>query len=136
MSIESQLAEVAEALRENSELLRGLTAKAKTSDTGRSSGSSDSDEKETRSRKPRETKVKAPTAKELGTMTTSFLDVSDEDDYNSRKSIIKKILDKFNAEKMSLIDEEKDRIEAAALLQVAIDGGNPFKSSRRDDDMA
>jgi hypothetical protein len=136
MSIETLLADVADALRENSELLRGLTSKAKagTADSGKTSRASDEGDEDKPSKRTRTTKPKVPTSKEIGTATSSWLEVDDEGEYNHRKNIIKKILEKFEAPKMSEIAEE-DRAEAMALLQLGIDGKDPFpKKSRRDDD--
>lgn len=134
MSIEKALAEVAEALRENSELLKGLTASAKTG--AAKTTAKDKDEGEGDGDKPkrtRTTKPKVPTAKELSTATTNWLEVDDEDEYERRKGIVKKIVAKFDAAKMSEV-EEGDRAEALDLLNQAIDGKNPFKKSRDEDD--
>lgn len=136
MSIEKALADVAEALRENSELLKGLTASAKSGGTAKATTKAkdeDGDgegEKTTRKRTP---KPKVPTAKELSTATTNWLEVDDEDEYERRKGIVKKIVAKFDAAKMSEV-EEGDRAEALELLNQAIDGKNPFKKARDEDD--
>ena len=135
MSIEKALADVAEALRENSELLKGLTASAKSGGAAASSKSSskDKEDDEEKPKRTRATKPKVPTAKELSTATTNWLEVDDEDEYERRKGIVKKIVAKFEAAKMSEV-EEGDRAEALELLNQAIDGKNPFKKARDEDD--
>ena len=139
MSIEKALAELTEAVRENNELLSGLTAKAKAETSGKKAPAKGEDEgdDEEKPKRTRTTKPKIPTAKDLSTATTKFLEIEDEDEYNSSKAIIKKIIDKFDAAKMSEI-EEGDRAEAMDLLNIAISGKDPFKKtrSRDDDDMA
>ena len=136
MSIEKALADVAEALRENSELLKGLTASAKSGGTAKAATKTkdeDGDGDGEKTTRKRTTKPKVPTAKELSTATTNWLEVDDEDEYERRKSIVKKIVAKFDAAKMSEV-EEGDRAEALELLNQAIDGKNPFKKARDEDD--
>lgn len=136
MSIEKALADVAEALRENSELLKGLTASAKSGGTAKATTKAkdeDGDGEGEKTTRKRTTKPKVPTAKELSTATTNWLEVDDEDEYERRKSIVKKIVAKFDAAKMSEV-EEGDRAEALELLNQAIDGKNPFKKARDEDD--
>lgn len=136
MSIEKALADVAEALRENSELLKGLTASAKSGGTTKATTKAkdeDGDGEGEKTTRKRTTKPKVPTAKELSTATTNWLEVDDEDEYERRKGIVKKIVAKFDAAKMSEV-EEGDRAEALELLNQAIDGKNPFKKARDEDD--
>lgn len=136
MSIEKALADVAEALRENSELLKGLTASAKSGGTAKATTKAkdeDGDGEGEKTTRKRTTKPKVPTAKELSTATTNWLEVDDEDEYERRKGIVKKIVAKFDAVKMSEV-EEGDRAEALELLNQAIDGKNPFKKARDEDD--
>ena len=136
MSIEKALADVAEALRENSELLKGLTASAKSGGTAKAATKTkdeDGDGDGEKTTRKRTTKPKVPTAKELSTATTNWLEVDDEDEYERRKGIVKKIVAKFDAAKMSEV-EEGDRAEALELLNQAIDGKNPFKKARDEDD--
>lgn len=136
MSIEKALADVAEALRENSELLKGLTASAKSGGTAKATTKAkdeDGDGEGEKTTRKRTTKPKVPTAKELSTATTNWLEVDDEDEYERRKGIVKKIVAKFGAAKMSEV-EEGDRAEALELLNQAIDGKNPFKKARDEDD--
>lgn len=138
MSIEKALADVAEALRENSELLKGLTASAKSGGTAKATtkAKDEDGDGEGEGEKPtrkRTAKAKVPTAKELSTATTNWLEVDDEDEYERRKGIVKKIVAKFDAAKMSEV-EEGDRAEALELLNQAIDGKNPFKKARDEDD--
>lgn len=136
MSIEKALADVAEALRENSELLKGLTASAKSGGTAKATTKAKDEDGDGEGEKPtrkRTAKPKVPTAKELSTATTNWLEVDNEDEYERRKSIVKKIVAKFDAAKMSEV-EEGDRAEALELLNQAIDGKNPFKKARDEDD--
>lgn len=136
MSIEKALADVVEALRENSELLKGLTASAKSGGTAKATTKAkdeDGDGEGEKTTRKRTTKPKVPTAKELSTATTNWLEVDDEDEYERRKGIVKKIVAKFDAAKMSEV-EEGDRAEALELLNQAIDGKNPFKKARDEDD--
>lgn len=136
MSIEKALADVAEALRENSELLKGLTASAKSGGTAKATTKAKDEDGDGEGEKPtrkRTAKPKVPTAKELSTATTNWLEVDDEDEYERRKGIVKKIVAKFDAAKMSEV-EEGDRAEALELLNQAIDGKNPFKKARDEDD--
>lgn len=138
MSIEKALADVAEALRENSELLKGLTASAKSGGTAKATTKAkdeDDDGEGEKTTRKRTTKPKVPTAKELSTATTNWLEVDDEDEYERRKGIVKKIVAKFDAAKMSEV-EEGDRAEALELLNQAIDGNNYFKKARDKDDVA
>ena len=136
MSIEKALADVAEALRENSELLKGLTASAKSGGTAKATTKAKDEDGDGEGEKPtrkRTAKAKVPTAKELSTATTNWLEVDDEDEYERRKGIVRKIVAKFDAAKMSEV-EEGDRAEALELLNQAIDGKNPFKKARDEDD--
>ena len=136
MSIEKALADVAEALRENSELLKGLTDSANSGGTAKATTKAkdeDGDGEGEKTTRKRTTKPKVPTAKELSTATTNWLEVDDEDEYERRKGIVKKIVAKFDAAKMSEV-EEGDRAEALELLNQAIDGKNPFKKARDEDD--
>lgn len=136
MSIEKALADVAEALRENSELLKGLTASAKSGGTAKATTKAKDEDGDGEGEKPtrkRTAKPKVPTAKELSTATTNWLEVDEEDEYERRKGIVKKIVAKFDAAKMSEV-EEGDRAEALELLNQAIDGKNPFKKARDEDD--
>lgn len=137
MSLETAIAALTEALTENSELLRGLTAKAKTgtADAGKTRDEGD-EEKPKRTRAAATTKPKAVTAKELGAKTSAFLEVENEDEYERRKAIVKKIVTKYDATKMSEIEDADDRQKANDLLEAAIAGEDPFKKARRDDDMA
>ena len=136
MSIEKALADVTEALRENSELLKGLTASAKSGGTAKATTKAkdeDGDGEGEKTTRKRTAKPKVPTAKELSTATTNWLEVDDEDEYERRKGIVRKIVAKFDAAKMSEV-EEGDRAEALELLNQAIDGKNPFKKARDEDD--
>lgn len=140
-SIEDLLRDIADALRDNTDTLKAMTAAAKKATGGSASSTSrtakddteDGDDKPASGRKPRATKTKAPSAKDMSTATTKFLEIDDEDEYEKRKAIIKKIVGKYDVAKMSEIPEE-DRAEAMDLLQIAIDGGNPFPRRQRDDD--
>lgn len=141
MSIEKALEDLADAVRENTEVLKSMTAAAKASTAGAGRSSSkdkdkddgDGDGEKAKPTRSRSSKPKVPTAKELGAKTSAYLEVDDEDEYETRKGIIKKIIGKFDAPKMSEIAEE-DRAEAMELLETAISGKDPFKKSRRDDD--
>lgn len=164
MSLESQLAELTEAVRENSELLKFMTSHARKADGDKDGGSrsrtskdeeeDDGKEKTTTRRRSsakdnkdddgddgkttsrgRSAKVKVPTSKEISAATTKYLEVDDQDEYDHRREIILKIVDKFGVKKMSEIEED-DRTEAMDLLNQALEGKNPFKRSRRDDDVA
>lgn len=140
-SIEDLLRDIADALRDNTDTLKSMTAAAKKANGGASASTSSrstkdddgDDGKAASGRKPRTTKPKAPTAKELGAATTAFLEIEDEEVYEERKGVIKKILAKFDAPKMSEIAEE-DRAAAMELLQISIDGGNPFPGRARRDE--
>lgn len=133
MSIEKLLEDLTDAIRENTETQKTFLAAAKgrTSEGGKAAVK---DEDEEKPKRTRTAKVKVPTSKELGTKTSAFLEVEDEDEYENRKSIIKKIVSKFDAAKMSEIEED-NRLEAMELLDIAISGKDPFKKARsRDDD--
>ena len=141
MSIEKALEDLADAVRENTEVLKSMTAAAKASTAGAGRSSSkdkdkddgDGDGEKAKPTRSRSSKPKVPTAKELGAKTSAYLEVDDEDEYERRKGIVKKIVAKFDAAKMSEV-EEGDRAEALELLNQAIDGKNPFKKARDEDD--
>lgn len=134
MSLEKAVEELAEAVRENNELLRGMTAKAKAATGGTTSKAKDEDG-ETKPKTTRASKPKAVSSKEISDKTKEFLDVSDDDEYEERKLIVKKIVKKYGVEKVSEIESADDRTEAMALLLIAIAGDDPFPKRSRDDDV-
>lgn len=127
MSLEEHLSTLTAALHRNSDLLEGLTAKAKAgagSAATTEAKKGDADEKPARGgRKPAATKEKAPTVAEMKDLATSYLDVTDEDEYNDRRALLRAVVDHFGAEKFTTIDS-KDRLIAFKLIQTAADGEN------------
>lgn len=125
MSIEQALSDLTAALKENSALLSALSAKAKAgvaaaekSDSAKGNG----DDKPARGRgKP--AKEKTPTVAEMKDLATSYLDVTDEEEYNDRRTLLRAVVDHFGAEKFTSI-ENKDRLIAFKLIQMASDGEN------------
>lgn len=163
MSIEERLAELTEAIRENSELLRTITAKA----TGGMSSSTkagkddDEDEKPSRTRrsakdedeKPARTRrsakddddtkparasrtKKAPSVAEMKEKATAFLEgADDDDDYKARREAIKELSKDHGSDKFSEIDEDK-RADALDDLKGIEDGwGKKSRRSHDDDDV-
>ena len=127
MSIEAQLSELTEAVKENSELLKILTSSARkgldeqatTKPATRSRAAAKADdetESKPRTTRSRTAKPKVPTATEVRKQTEEFLNVTDEDEYAARRKIVKSIVDKYDAPKMTELAEE-DR--AAALADLA-----------------
>ena len=134
MSIEAAIAELTAAVKENTEELRFLTSAARDGATKNSARAStkptEEADKPARSRS-RSTKEKVPTVKEISEATKSFLDVDDQNEYEDRKDIVKRIVEKFKAKKMSEIDD-KNRAEAMRMLDVAKAGDDPFDGEDGD----
>lgn len=134
MSIEAAIAELTAAVKENTEELRFLTSAARDGAAKNSARTTtkpaEEAEKPTRSRS-RSTKEKVPTVKEISDATKSFLDVDDQNEYEDRKDIVKRIVEKFKAKKMSEIDD-KNRAEAMRMLDVAKAGDDPFDGEDGD----
>ncbi|MFC3724468.1 hypothetical protein [Neoaquamicrobium sediminum] len=130
MSLEERLDALTTALNRNSDLLEGLTAKAK---AGAAAAADKGDDKPARGKdkdddkpargKGKATKEKAPTVAEMKKLAEDYLDVSDEDEYNERRTLIRAIVDHFGAEKFTAI-ESKDRLVASKLVSMAADGEN------------
>lgn len=130
MSLEERMSALTAALERNSDLLEGLTAKAK---AGAAAASEKGDDKPARGKdkdddKPargrgKATKEKAPTIAEMKKLAEDYLDVTDEDEYNERRTLIRAIVDHFGAEKFTAIDS-KDRLVASKLVEAASAGEN------------
>lgn len=135
-NIEATKEQTAE-LKRNSDFLEILTSKAKTSlavaaeKTGADEKSEDKaaePQKRAPAAKPAakeapKKKAKVPTPAEMAKATTDFLEVDDEDEFDARRALVKKILAKFNAPKMSEIGED-DR-DAALEILTAYKAGDP-----------
>lgn len=130
MSIEAQMSELTEAVKENSELLKILTSSARkgldeqatTKPATRSRAAAKADdetESKPRTTRSRTAKPKVPTATEVRKQTEEFLNVTDEDEYAARRKIVKSIVDKYDAPKMTELAEE-DRAAALADLAKAL----------------
>lgn len=125
MSLEESIAELTKALNRNSDLLEGLTAKAKGSVSAKEAAS---DEKpaSTRGKAKEEEKAprgrgraaKAPSAAEMKAAGEKFVDVTDDDEYAERRKLLRAIVDYFKTEKFTTI-EEGDRALALQLLELA-----------------
>lgn len=136
MSIEAALQALTEAVAENTATLKSISGAVKNqAKAGATAGTTKADEDEDKPKRTRasSTKTKAITAKDLAQKTTAFLEVEDEEEYDRRKVLIKKIVGKFDVAKMSEVAEE-DRAEANELLEACIAGKNPFARRRDEDD--
>jgi hypothetical protein len=150
MAIEAALAAVAEALNKNSALLETLVSKAKAGLEPKKVADepkkvADDEAKEVveeeapkrRARAPKEDapkKVKAPTVAEISQATKAYLEgVDDQEEYAARRNVIKGIIAKFGAPKMSEIAEEH-RAEAIEILLAAQDKAD--KKEDGEDDLA
>ena len=122
MSLEERIAELTEAIKENSALLTVLTSKARSnievpapkSEAKSEVKSDDSDAApKRRGRKPKD---RVPSASEMKNAAQEYLDsAEDEEEYKSRRAKIKAIVEKFGAAKFTEIAEEH-RAEALAML--------------------
>lgn len=144
MSLEAAILELVAAVKENTEELKFLTSAARDGATKNASRAStkpaeDGEKTSTRSRGgSRSTKEKVPSVKEISEATKAFLDVNEEDEYEDRKDIVKRIVEKFKAKKMSEIDDAH-RAEAMRMLKIAQAGDDPFEGEGgkdEDDDLA
>lgn len=128
VSLEAKIEALTDALKENTELLKALTAKAKanvSAEPKASTKTDDGDEKpasrSTSRGRGRPKKDKAPTAAEVKKATEAFLDVEDEDEYAERRKIIKKLIAKYGAAKMTEIEEGK-RASALSDMEAYCNG--------------
>ena len=126
VSLEAKIEALTDALKENSELLKALTAKAKanvSAEPKASTKTDDGDEKPASrsTSRGRPKKDKAPTAAEVKKATEAFLDVEDEDEYAERRKIIKKLIAKYGAAKMTEIEESK-RASALSDMEAYCNG--------------
>ncbi|MEL4071685.1 hypothetical protein WKW50_16190 [Ochrobactrum sp. GPK 3] len=149
MSIEEAILSLKESVDRNNELLEFMTAAARAGlDKAKGEATKGaSEEKPSRSTKgdtkaaaPK--KTKAPTAKALADATKEFVEVDEDDEYEARKAVVKRILAKFDCERMSDIPEEH-RQEALDKLELYKAGEDPFegeeeeeKPRRRRDDLS
>lgn len=125
MSVEAALKELTDAVKENSDLLRGLTSKAKSAKAEESKRSARDDDGE-EDPKPRgrgrpagsTKKAKVPSAADMKKAAETYLKeaADDEEEYEERRNKIKSIIKKFGAPKFTEILEE-DRAEALDLLK-------------------
>lgn len=142
MSLEAAILELAAAVKENTEELKFLTSAARDGATKNATRTSTKAVEEVEKAAPRSratsraAKEKVPTVKEISEATKAFLDVDDQNEYEERKDIVKRIVEKFKAKKMSEIDD-KNRAEAMQMLDVARAGDNPFdgEDSEGDEDL-
>lgn len=137
MSIEDQLAALTAAVKENTEVQKGILAKisgaAPTSTAAADKASTEKTETAPAETKPKgrgraaaEPKApKIPTVKELSDKTTGYLDVEDDAEYEERAALVIKITEYFSVKKMSEIGDD-DRTEAMEMLEAAIAGDDPF----------
>ncbi|MCQ9146110.1 hypothetical protein [Ochrobactrum sp. BTU2] len=153
MSLEKEIAELREAIKENSELLKFLTSAAKGGlgdKAAAAKSSAKGDDKPKAEDKPKAAsrsrasskKEKVPSAKEMGEATTEFLDVDNEAEYKDRRALVVDIVGHFGVKKMSEI-EEGDRQKALDMLETYKAGEDPFEglgddgdSGNKDDDLA
>lgn len=133
MSLEAEVKELREAIRENSELLKVLTSKAKSSISTDSKDEGEEEKpKTTRTRRAAPKKEKAPTVAAVKKAAEDFLDVDDEDEYAERRKIIKKLTAKYGAAKMTEIEEGK---RAAAIADMeAYKNGDEIDFGEEDED--
>lgn len=147
MSLEKEIAELREAVKENSELLKFLTSKARDGLTEKAekpaakatAAKEEKDEKpasRSRASSSSSKKTKAPTAKDMSEATTKFLDVDDEPEYKDRRELVMQIVEKYGVKKMSEIEED-DRQTALDMLEAWKAGDDPFAGEGgKDDDLA
>lgn len=128
MSLEAKIDALTAAITENNDLLRGLTAKAS---GGAASAKAEAPAKEdkadkaekpaTRAAKPKAEKT--PSVADMKKVAEDYLDVTDEDEYNERRGLIRAIVDHFGAEKFTAIEKD-DRLVAKKLVEAAAAGEN------------
>jgi len=145
MSLEASIKELTEAVNRNNELLEFMTSAARkginekstaTTDAAPSEKATDTEAAPKRTR--RKAAPKAPSTKDMAEATTKFLDVDDEEEYKARRELVKKIVDRLGAKKMSEI-EEGDRQGALDMLEAFKNGDDPFAGDDEgegDDDLA
>ena len=131
VSLEAKIEALTDALKENTELLKALTAKAKANVSAEPKASTKADDDDDGEEKPasrstsrgrgRLKRDKAPTAAEVKKATEAFLDVEDEDEYAERRKIIKKLIAKYGAAKMTEIEESK-RASALSDMEAYCNG--------------
>lgn len=137
------------AMNRNSDLMEIIIGKAK-SNLGAAAAEKTEEKaeepgKRTRATKaaeePPKKKAKAPTPADMTKATTDFLEVDDDEEYATRRDLVKKILAKYDAKKMSEVAED-DR-QAALDILTSYKAGDPTgleedepKRRSRDDDMA
>lgn len=140
MALEDKIDALTAALNRNSDLLEVLTSKARSAqadpkkedDAPKGRASTKDEEKKPEEEAPkRRTRAaaapKAPTTKEMADKTTEFLDVEEDDEFQARRDLVKKLLAHFDAPKMSEIDEAK-RQSALDALEAYKAGDDPFES--------
>lgn len=156
MSLEQAMVDLAAALNRNSDLLEVLTSKAKsatapkTEEPTKPVEKAEEPVKRTRAKAEEAPKAeepvkrtrakaeKAPTEAQMVEATKTFLDVEEEDEFQDRRSLVKKIVGHYGVDKMSQIAEES-RQEALNMLEAYKAGDDPFpakRSKRDEDDMA
>lgn len=121
MSIEAALAALTAAVEKNNELLSIVVAtaaanmaKGKTDDKP----ATKADDKPATKPVEKKTTAKPPkvaTPAEMAKATTDFLEVEDEDEYNARRALVKRIVSAHEVKKMSEIPEA-DRQKALDAL--------------------
>lgn len=143
MSLEDKIDALTSALNRNSDLLEGLTAKAKTAQSTKTDEVKvEATVKPTEASKPADAKPaakaepakrgrpakaeKAPAPQDMADATKAFLEVDAEDEYNARREIVKQILAEFEAKKMSEIPEASRKL-ALDMLEAYKAGDDPFE---------
>lgn len=132
MSIEAAMAELTAALTRNSDLLETITKTASSNMQKNAAAPTEEDTpKAAKAEKPAKTAAKpaavkppkVPTPAEMASATTSFLEVEDEDEYNTRRALVKAIVSANGVKKMSEIPEDGRQKALDAL--VAHKAGEP-----------
>lgn len=142
MALEDKFDLLIAEIKRNSDLLEILTSKARSAqpepkkeeEAPKARAAAKDDEKKGEEEAPKRRSraaaaPKAPTAKEMAEHTTKFLEVEDEDEFEARRALVKKLLAHFDAPKMSEIDEDK-RQSALDALTAYKAGDDPFENLR------
>lgn len=123
MSLEQALAANTAALIENNALLSGLNAKAAAGKAAQAVAVTDSTptravKADTKTDSKAAKAPKAPSNAEMKTFADAFVNVTDEDEYNERRAVLKAIVTFFHAPKFSEL-AEKDRLMAKKIVELS-----------------
>lgn len=141
MSIEAALDALTAAVKENTDVQKGILAKIGGAAASAPTAPADKPapekpaaaDKPARATRGAKNAPKVPTVKEIQDKTTSFLDVEDDTEYEERAALVVQITEAFGVKKMSEISDE-DRAKAMEMLDAAIAGDDPFAGEAQEEE--